>query len=284
MRCSICKSEIPNGSSFCNICGSAIRTEVPVTESNSVKAKFSEKENSDIPYNIKSPKESEAPANPLPNIGNSNPPQPTASISTPPPPQTTSNVESESTPHNGSATASNSTPTNSGAKVTPHAKKSGKKKSKLIPLLLIAVIAVVAVIGAVSSNNTSPQTETANNNDFSFNDDQSEDFSNLTEDDRSPDKSASETVAINNPNSLIEYFSDFDDAYYKVYDAGFSGLNLRDKGSSDGEIIKVLQESELVLVYGIEDGWAFIKTADSRTEKNIYGWCSADYLKYSHDA
>ena len=210
----------------------------------------------------------------MPNGGNSNPPQPTASIGTPPPPQTTSNVESESTPHNGSTTASNSTPTNSGAKVTPHAKKSGKKKSKLSPILL----------SAVSSNNTSPQTETAPNNDFSFNDDQSEDFSNLTEDDISPDKSASETVAIKNPNSLIEYFSDFDDAYYKVYDAGFSGLNLRDKGSSDGEIIKVLQESELVLVYGIEDGWAFIKTADSRTEKNIYGWCSADFLKYSHDA
>lgn len=283
MRCSICKSEIPDGSSFCNICGSAIKTEAPPTANNSVKVKFSEKENSDIPYNIKSPKESEAPANPLPNTGNSKPPQPMASVGTPPPIQTSNSISTESTPHTGTTT-SNGSAIASGANTASHTEKTGKKKSKLIPLLLIAVIAVVAIIGAVSSNNTSPQTETAHNNDFLFTEDQNEDFTNLTEDDNFPDKSDSVTVTISNPASLIEYFSDFDDAYYKVYDAGFSGLNLRDKGSSDGEIIKVLQESELVLVYGIEDGWAFIKTADSRTEKNIYGWCSADYLKFSHYA
>lgn len=82
------------------------------------------------------------------------------------------------------------------------------------------------------------------------------------------------------PENPIEYFSDQPDAYYRVFNTGYSGLNLRQENNTDAEIIKVLQESEIVLVYGIEDGWAFVKTDDPRTESDIYGWCSTEFLQY----
>ena len=81
-------------------------------------------------------------------------------------------------------------------------------------------------------------------------------------------------------NDIIRSFSSQTDSYYKVYDTGYSGLNLRKNPDTDAEIIKVLQESEIVLVYGIKDGWAFVKTDDPRTERDIYGWCSSEFLQY----
>ncbi len=91
-----------------------------------------------------------------------------------------------------------------------------------------------------------------------------------------------EDIAMNSSDadSIINSMASQADAYYKVFDTGYSGLNLRMEPQTDSEVIKVLQESEIVLVYGIRDGWAFVKTDDPRTESNIYGWCSSEYLQY----
>ena len=81
----------------------------------------------------------------------------------------------------------------------------------------------------------------------------------------------------------IHYFSSYEKAYYRVYGTNTKGLNLRTEPNTDSEVITVLQESEQVLVYGIEDGWAYVRTDDSRTQSDLYGWCTTEYLSYYDD-
>ncbi|MBE6717278.1 MAG: zinc-ribbon domain-containing protein [Ruminococcaceae bacterium] len=78
----------------------------------------------------------------------------------------------------------------------------------------------------------------------------------------------------------IAYFANQPDAYYRVYNTGSQGLNLRTADNTDAEVTRILQETEIVLVYGIEDGWAYVVTADSRTASGSYGWCSAEFLNF----
>ncbi len=81
----------------------------------------------------------------------------------------------------------------------------------------------------------------------------------------------------------IHYFSTYEKAYYRVSGTDYEGLNLRTEPNTDCEVIIVLQESEQVLVYGIEDGWAYVKTVDPRTQNDLFGWCTTEYLSYYDD-
>lgn len=81
----------------------------------------------------------------------------------------------------------------------------------------------------------------------------------------------------------IHYFSSYEKAYYRVAGTNNKGLNLRTAPDTGSEVITVLQESEQVLVYGIEDGWAYVRTVDPRTQHDLFGWCTTEYLAFYDD-
>lgn len=88
---------------------------------------------------------------------------------------------------------------------------------------------------------------------------------------------------VNKYDDPITYFEDQPDAYYRVNNTGSEGLHIRTADYTGATPIRILQETELVLVYGIEDGWAYVVTADSRTIPGTYGWCYAEYLSFDHN-
>lgn len=271
MRCPICKSEIPQGSAFCNICGKPVNSDNSTEQNRSVKHKFSDTDDLSASNNKRSPKEAVPPEAPI-NQASSKTSPATASPAHTERPAVSRSEASSATPV---TTVVGETPA---PVYTPNVQK--KKKSKLIPFLLI-LIALAAVGIFITAFN-----EDTKGKDFNFGDEattltDAEVIYTFPENEATDENRDTPIISIK-ADEIIEYFDGYDDAYYKVYGAGNTGLNLRTDDNTDAEIIRVLQESELVLVYGIENGWAFIKTADPRTEANVYGWCSADYLKYSH--